>query len=151
MANPAPEHAVDLPRAVQEMLAGVPSRPAKLLVSGGIGTGKSTVLAAVRATLREAGRTVLTRPPRPDDDQGAVFVIDDAHHLADDEIDCLTERSTDPSSTVVVAAEPLAHRPVLRALATALERENPIVALGPMSTAEVGRLLTATLGSTREM
>jgi len=147
MANPAPEHAVDLPRAVQEMLAGVPSRPAKLLVSGGIGTGKSTVLAAVRATLREAGRTVLTRPPRPDDDQGAVFVIDDAHHLADDEIDCLTERSTDPSSTVVVAAEPLAHRPVLRALATALERENPIVALGPMSTAEVGRLLTATLGS----
>ncbi|ULN48430.1 isoniazid response ATPase/transcriptional regulator IniR [Mycolicibacterium goodii] len=147
MSNPAPEHAVELPRVLRGVIAGGPAQPAKLLVSGGIGTGKSTVLAAVRAALREAGHTVLTRPPRSDDDAAAVFVIDDVHLLADDEIDCLTERSTDPESTVVVAAEPLAHRRALRALATALERENPVVTLAPMSAPDVGRILSTTLGA----
>lgn len=143
MSNPAPESAIELPRPVQEMLAGAPTRPEKLLVSGGMGTGKSTVLSAIRVALREAGRTVLTRPPRSDDDAAAVFVIDDVHLLADHEIDCLTERSADPSATVVVAAEPLAHRLALRALTTALERENPVVALGPMPPDDVGRHLSA--------
>ncbi|AKS30846.1 isoniazid response ATPase/transcriptional regulator IniR [Mycolicibacterium goodii] len=147
MSNPAPERVVDLPRAVEEVLAGAATQAPKLLVSGGIGTGKSTVLAAVRARVRDAGHTVLTRPPRREDDPAAVFVIDDAHLLADVEIDCLTERSTDPSASVVVAAEPLAHRPALRALTTALERENPVVALGPMSSSDVGRVLAASLGS----
>jgi DNA-binding CsgD family transcriptional regulator len=147
MSNPAPERAAELPEAVQEVLAGATTRPAKLLVSGGIGTGKSTVLAALRATLRAAGRTVLTRPPRAGDDSAAVFVVDDAHLLADSEIDCLAELSTDPSSTVVVAAEPLAHRPALRALATTLERESPVVALGALTPNEVGRILTTATGT----
>ena len=78
-----------------------------MLVSGGIGTGKSSVLAVVRAALRTAGLAVMTRAPRAGDDPDAAIVIDDAHLLADEELDRLVERVSDPGSTVVVAAEPL--------------------------------------------
>ena len=114
MAKPAPEPATDIPPPARDAVAALtaaPRDPVKILVSGGIGTGKSSVLAAVRSALRTAGVAVLTRPPRSGDDPGAAVVIDDAHLLDDDELDQLVDRVADPASTVVVAAEPLAHRP----------------------------------------
>ena len=57
-----------------QALARADAVPAKLLISGGIGTGKTTVLAAARDTLRSAGLTVLTRPPRADDPPDAALV-----------------------------------------------------------------------------
>ncbi|KHO28327.1 transcriptional regulator [Mycolicibacterium setense] len=139
-AEPVPE----LPSAARSAIDAVsadPTAPVKRLVSGGIGTGKSTVLAEIRQALRDAGRVVLTRAPRPDDAPDAAFVVDDVHLLGDDEIDCLTEKVATPAATVVVAGEPLTHRPRLQELDTALERENPVVRLGPLTAAEVGRLL----------
>lgn len=150
MTAPAPEPVPELPLAARTAIGAVladPAAPVKLLLSGGIGTGKSTVLAEIRGALREAGRTVLTRAPRPGDAAEAAFVVDDADQLSDAEIDCLAEKVADPSATVVVACEPLTHRPPLHALATALERENPVLRLGPLPAAEVGRVLTAALGS----
>ena len=47
----------------------------------------------------------------------------------------------------MVAAEPLAHHPALRALATAIERENPVVSLGALSPADVNRIAAETLGA----
>ena len=136
MATPAPEPRTDIPPPARDAVAtliAAPTVPVKILVSGGIGTGKSSVLAVVRSTLRAAGVPVLTRPPRDGDDPGAAVVIDDAQLLDDDELGQLIERVADPASTVVVAAEPLAHQPSLRALATAIERENPVVSLGALS------------------
>ncbi|NKZ14742.1 LuxR family transcriptional regulator [Mycolicibacterium septicum DSM 44393] len=150
MTDPAPEPVPELPLAARSAIDEVltdPAAPVKLLVSGGIGTGKSTVLAAVRNALREGGRVVLTRAPRPGDAPESAFVVDDAHLLADSEIDCLAEKVADPAATVVVACEPLTHRVPLATLATALERENPVVRLGPISTAEVGRTLSTALGA----
>ncbi|MEW2482263.1 isoniazid response ATPase/transcriptional regulator IniR [Mycobacterium sp. NPDC049093] len=150
MTAPAPEPVPELPLAARSAIGAVladPAAPVKLLLSGGIGTGKSTVLAEIRSALREAGRTVLTRAPRPGDAAEAAFVVDDADQLSDDEIDCLAEKVADSSATVVAACEPLTHRPPLHALATALERENPVLRLGPLPAAEVGRVLTAALGS----
>ncbi|OHT93201.1 isoniazid response ATPase/transcriptional regulator IniR [Mycobacterium syngnathidarum] len=144
--EPVPELALAARPAIEAVLAG-PTAPVKLLVSGGIGTGKSTVLAQLRGVLRAADRVVLTRAPRPEDALEAAFVIDDAHLLDDGEIDCLAEKVADPGATVVVASEPLAHRPALLALATALERENPPVRLGPLSPAEVGRALSSAVGT----
>lgn len=141
----------DIPPAAREAVTRVttaPTEPVKLLVSGGIGTGKSTVLAAFRTALRSAGVPVLTRPARTGDDRGAAMVVDDAHLLTDDDLDRLSERVADPASTVVVGAEPLAHRPALRALATAVERENAIVALGPLSSADVANLAAEIFGGT---
>ena len=61
---------IDLPpdaHAAIQALANAPTTPAKLLVSGGIGTGKTTILAAARDTLRGAGLAVLARPPHAGD------------------------------------------------------------------------------------
>src|SRR5262245_14813892 len=119
----------DIPPAAREAvsaLVAAPSEPVKILVSGGIGTGKSSVLAMARNALRSAEIQVLTRAPRPDDDAGAALVIDDAHLLTDDELAAVAERVSEPGATVVVATEPQTQRRALRALATALERENPV-------------------------
>jgi adenylylsulfate kinase-like enzyme len=55
----------ELPPAAQACsgtLTADPAAPAKILITGGVGTGKSTVVAAVREALRAAGRTVRTHP-----------------------------------------------------------------------------------------
>jgi DNA-binding CsgD family transcriptional regulator len=151
MARPAPDALTDIPPAAREAVAALlaaPTAPVKMLVSGGIGTGKSSVLAAVRAALRSAGRTVLTRAPRAGDPPDAAVVIDDAHLLGDDELSRLLEQVTEPASTVIVATEPVVHHALLRALFTAVERENPVVALTPLTPAEVNRAAAAALGAT---
>jgi hypothetical protein len=148
MGTPAPEPLTDIPPAARDAVTAVaaaPTVPIKILVSGGIGTGKSSVLAAIRSALRAADLSVLTRPPKKGDT--AAVVIDDAHLLDDAEIVRLGELVADPAVTVVVAAEPLAHHPTLRSLATAIERENPIVSLGAFSPTEVHRLAAETLGA----
>jgi DNA-binding CsgD family transcriptional regulator len=149
MARPGSEPLTDIPPAAQDTVASVlaaPTAPVKVLVSGGIGTGKSSVLAAIRSALRAADVAVLTRPPRDGDDSAAAVAIDDAHLLDDVELGRLGEAVADPTSTVVVAAQPLAHHAALRALATAIERENPVVSLGTLSPAEVNRIASETLG-----
>jgi DNA-binding CsgD family transcriptional regulator len=143
VASPKPVSTPELPQAARaaiDTLRSAPTTPVKMLITGGIGTGKTTVLAAVRDVLRAAGSAVLTRPPRPGDPAGVALVIDDAQLLTEDELRALTERVADPASTVVVAAEPRQHDPALRALATAVEREHPRFGLGALASADVERL-----------
>ena len=150
MAGPAPEALTDVPPAAREAVSALtasPTEPVRILVSGGIGTGKSSVLAMVRTALRAADVTVMTRAPRADDDPGAAIVIDDAHLLTDEELDVLAERVSGPGSTVVIATEPLTQRPSLRALATALERQDPVIALGSLTAQEVGEAAAAAIGA----
>ena len=139
----------DIPPVAREAvsaLAAKPTEPARILVTGGIGTGKSSVLALVRNTLRSNGVQVITRSPRAGDDPAAAIVIDDAHLLADDELEQLVERLSDPGATVVVAAEPLTQRQALRALATALERENPVISLGSLTPSDVTGAVAQAMG-----
>ncbi|HEX9833825.1 MAG TPA: LuxR family transcriptional regulator, partial [Mycobacterium sp.] len=92
MPKPAPEPAAEIPPLARDAVAALtaaPGDPVKILVSGGMGSGKSSVLAAVRSALRTAGVPVLTRPPRGGDDPGAAVVIDDAHLLDDSELEQL--------------------------------------------------------------
>lgn len=148
MTGPGPRLA-DLPPAAREAVGRVerdPHAAVKLLVTGGIGTGKSTVLAGLRQLLRAAGRPVLSRPPRPGDGEDAAVLIDDADLLEIDEVDQVTALVADPAATVVIAAQPLAHHPALRRLFLALERENLPVTLGPLTPVEVGRMTAAALG-----
>ena len=150
MAGPAPDALTDVPPAAREAVAALtaaPGEPVKMLVSGGIGTGKSSVLATVRTALRTAGVAVITRAPRAGDDPAAAIVIDDAHLLAGEELDQLVERVSDPGSTIVVATEPLTQRKELRALTTALERENPVIALGSLATGDLAEAATWAIGA----
>ena len=150
MARPASGPLTDIPPAARDTVAtllAAPTAPVKVLVSGGIGTGKSSVLAAIRSALREAEVAVLTRPPRDGDDSAAAVVIDDAHLLDDEELGRLGELVANPASTVVVAAQPLVHHAGLRSLVVTIERENPVVSLGALSAADVNRIATETLGA----
>ena len=71
MAGPEPEALADIPPPAREAISALtaaPTEPVKFMVSGGIGTGKSSVLATVRTALRSADVPVTTRAPRADDD-----------------------------------------------------------------------------------
>jgi DNA-binding CsgD family transcriptional regulator len=147
MTSPVPPRSADLPPAARETVEALADGPVKVLVTGGIGTGKSTVVGAVRSRWRDGGRTVLARAPRPGDAADAVVVIDDAHLLGDADLARLAELVADPEATVVIATEPLVHRMPLRELTQALARENQPVALGPLPAAEVGRTAATALGA----
>lgn len=131
-----------IPTSARAVLATLGSEPLKLLVAGGVGTGKSTALAAARRTLRESGVPVSARIPDSGEPGESAVVIDDAHLLTDAGLRALTDIVDDPARTVVVAAEPRNHDPGLRDLAAALEREFPRVTLGPLPAGEIARLLT---------
>ncbi|HUO37191.1 MAG TPA: isoniazid response ATPase/transcriptional regulator IniR, partial [Mycobacterium sp.] len=127
-----------------EALAADPSVPTKILVVGGMGTGKTTVLAAARAALRAAGIHVTARPHQSA--KRAALVVDDAHLLPETELDALTERVADPGATLVVATEPYQHHAQLRALIMAIERENRAVLLGALTSTELHGAAAAALG-----
>lgn len=136
------ESTPDLPPNAREAiraLAEAPTTPTRLLISGGIGTGKSAVLAAARDALRGAGVHVLARPPRAGDPPDAALVVDDAHLLTDAELRDLTERLSSGAS-IVVAAEP---REELRQVASVIERDGRCLTLGPLPVAEHLRDCTA--------
>jgi DNA-binding NarL/FixJ family response regulator len=125
-----------------DAVSALGSTPVKLLVTGGIGTGKSTLLTTARDALRDNGSAVLTRPPAPGDPPDAAVVVDDAHLLSGVELRQLTELAGDPSSTVVVAVQPRDHDEDLQALITTIERQQPRVTLAPMPPGELSRMMT---------
>jgi len=133
----------ELPPAAQALLGALtadPAAPAKILITGGVGTGKSTVVAAVREALRAAGRTVRTHPG----DASAVTVIDDAQLLTSAQLRDLEESVEDPAATVIITSEPREQHPELRALMSAIERERPRIPLAPWPRPEVARRLATT-------
>ncbi|OBJ47556.1 isoniazid response ATPase/transcriptional regulator IniR [Mycobacterium sp. 1423905.2] len=137
----------DFPPAARDALRDVANAatvPVKVLFSGGIGTGKTTILSAARDTLRNGGLTVLGQAPRNGDESGAALVVDDLHLLSDSELLRLTECIADPHATVVAATEAREQRPALRALVTAIERERPRIPLGRLPVGE--HLLDCTAG-----
>jgi DNA-binding CsgD family transcriptional regulator len=145
MNDPAPSAIPPPARDVVNALAGAPTTPTKLVVTGGIGTGKTTVLGAIRVALRAAGVPIISRVPRPDETPSAAVVIDDAHLLAEDELHALAERVADPETSIIVATEPHQHSAALRALTLAMERENAAVSLGGLAPAELNRAASGVL------
>ena len=151
MAGPAPEALTDIPPVAREAVSALIGGADRAGQVHGVGRNRHRQeLRARDVTDGIAG----SRRARDDqalrgegDDPGAAIVIDDAHLLADVELDRLAERVSDPGSTVVVAAEPLAQRPTLRALTTALERENPVISLGSLTPSDVAEATALAMGA----
>jgi DNA-binding CsgD family transcriptional regulator len=138
MPGPEPREVPPQARELVDAFAADPTATTKVVVAGGMGTGKTATLAAIRAALRAGGVEVLARPtstPRP----GAAAVVDDAHLLGDAELQALGGWVDDPSATVVIATQPYQHHGPLRPLLAAMERENPPVVLGALPTQELHR------------
>ncbi len=136
----------ELPPAAQAVLGALsadPATPVKVLITGGIGTGKSTVLATIRDTLRAAGRTVRTHPA-PADGTPAATLVDDLQLLTGPQLGTLAELAMDPAATVIVATEPREQHPELRAVMSTIERERPRITLAPWPRPEVARRLATT-------
>ena len=141
MSAPAPRDIPPQAREVVDAFAAGPAEGTKILVVGGMGTGKTATMSAIRAALRDTDVEVVTRPGPP---RGkAAAVVDDAHLLTEAELSALTDWVNDPSATVVVATQPYQHRGALRALTLAMERENPPILLGALPPQELHRVAAA--------
>lgn len=105
--------------------------PCKILIIGGIGTGKSAAVLDARKVLTTKGIST-TATLSALDESGSAFVIDDAHHLTDAPLARLTELATRPEITLVVATEPRFHNIPLRELITVMERDQPAIRLHPL-------------------
>lgn len=142
--TPSPAEVSPAARRVLDDLAKAATTPVKALICGGIGTGKSTLLAAARDTLRGAGLTVITHPAHESGQPDAAFVVDDAQLLTDADLRRLAECVADPRTTVVVATESREHRPALRALMITIEQNRPRISLGRLPVAD--HLMDCTAG-----
>ncbi|MGE5698114.1 MAG: isoniazid response ATPase/transcriptional regulator IniR [Candidatus Sericytochromatia bacterium] len=145
MSAPAAPEVPPQAREVVDAVAAAPTAGTKIVVVGGLGTGKSATMAAIRTALRAAGVEVVTRPgSAPGKDTAAV--VDDAHLLPETDLSTLADWVNDRSATVVIATQPYQHRGALRAITSAIERENPPVLLGPLAPQEVHRMVAAAIG-----
>ena len=134
-------------RAALSALIAAPGEPAKVLISGGIGAGKTLALTEIRESLRDAGVAVLSQPPQSLEGPSTAVVIDDAHLLGDDELRRLTALVAVADVTLVIACQPLAHRAALTELTTAMARERPPVELGPLAGRDAVRRAAELLGA----
>jgi DNA-binding CsgD family transcriptional regulator len=115
-----------------------PLAPARVLVVGTGGTGKTTVLDALAKLWSTAGITVLREPgrrPRPADGE-FVLIVDDARVLSDEELEFLAAAANSETVRLVVAARPGPTRPALDALAAVLGRIRPPIVLGRLEPAD---------------
>ncbi|WP_245717019.1 LuxR C-terminal-related transcriptional regulator [Nocardia mikamii] len=123
---------------LRELDSGSPD-PLVYLIRGRCGTGKSTLLAAVRNRLRRSGIgcfddvSATTTPP----DTRAAVVVDDAHTLDQLQLEKLCAAVESDSRTIIVATRPQPHDTALRALADAVSRRGRVVELRPLGTADI--------------
>ncbi|MET7773044.1 LuxR C-terminal-related transcriptional regulator [Nocardia sp. NPDC005366] len=142
----------------RELDSAVPETAA-VLIRGRSGTGKSTLLSAVRARLRARGiplRDTIGAPipphlpvsastngsgPHPHQQNGSrprpALIIDDAHTLSRADLESLCANIESGSCTVVVAAQPRPHDARLRALADAVARRGRVVDLRPLGVSDI--------------
>ncbi|BCK59061.1 LuxR C-terminal-related transcriptional regulator [Nocardia wallacei] len=115
------------------------SEPLVFLVRGRSGTGKSTLLAALRNRLRGRGIVACDTVseatggtgPRP------ALVVDDAHTLEPSELVKLCAAVESGCCTMVIATRPRPHDPALRAFTDAVSRRGRVVDLRPLGVSDI--------------
>ena len=114
-------------------------------VVGSAGSGKTTVLDALRRAWTAAGAPVATDPfDAPSD---AVLLVDDAHELPEDTLDALRTRAGEPGARLVVARRPWPRTPALAALGAALSATRPPLVLGALDPSGVASRAARLLGA----
>ncbi|MCM6777292.1 LuxR C-terminal-related transcriptional regulator [Nocardia sp. CDC159] len=111
--------------------------PRVYLIRGRSGTGKSTLLAALRQRLRGRGVTSCDEIDTADPAAAPALIIDDAHTLDADRLGRLTAAVEAGCCTIVAAARPRPHDTALRALADAVSRHGRVLDLRALGVAEI--------------
>ncbi|WP_280480746.1 zeta toxin family protein [Nocardia cyriacigeorgica] len=110
MAEPVPAAAFDTLPCARELFRELDSEaPVVYLIRGRSGTGKSTLLEAARAKLRERGVTVLDTPRDHGAQPGAALVVDNIDALEHAELTALRAAIDAGATTVVAAGRPPPH------------------------------------------
>jgi len=123
---------------------------ARTVVVGNAGSGKSTVLRALRRLLddRDVPCSILTdavdlsRVPR-----SHVLIVDDLHALSAERIDAIAHRSEDADAGLIVSIRPWPHSDSVGAIVRQLERSRSPVMLGHVSRSDVLTFLEESGGS----
>lgn len=127
-------------RPVMDAIAAPDAGPARAVVVGNAGSGKSTMLRELHRLLADQSTHVsvlgdatdVSRVPR-----SHVLLVDDLHLLAGDQIEGLQARSDDPGASLVVASRPWPRVDALTDITRSLERSRPAIVLGHVSRSDV--------------
>lgn len=127
-------------RPVMDAIAAPDAGPARAVVVGNAGSGKSTMLRELHRLLADQSAHVsvlvdatdVARVPR-----SHVLLVDDLHLLGGDQIDGLRARSEDPGAALVVASRPWPRVDALTGITRSLERSRPAIVLGHVSRSDV--------------
>jgi DNA-binding CsgD family transcriptional regulator/energy-coupling factor transporter ATP-binding protein EcfA2 len=133
-------------RPVMDAIAATDAGPARAVVTGNAGSGKSTMLRELHRLLADqeahvsllSESTDVSRVPR-----SHVLLVDDLHLLGGRQVDRLRERSDDPSASLVVASRPWPREDAITGITRSLERSRPAIVLGSVSRSDVLTYLSA--------
>ncbi|MGN2635418.1 LuxR C-terminal-related transcriptional regulator [Nocardia takedensis] len=125
----------------RELDSADPESAFALLIRGRSGTGKSTLLAAVRGRLRMREVPVWDKVGVAADltaeGRAPALIIDNAHTLGDDDFESLCAEVEFGSRTMVIATQPRPHDERLRALADAVARRGRVLDLRPLGVSDI--------------
>ena len=127
-------------RPVMDAIAAPDAGPARAVVMGNAGSGKSTVLRELHRLLADQSTHVslltdatdVSRVPR-----SHVLLVDDLHLLGIEQVESLRARSEDPNASLVVASRPWPRVDALTGITRSLERSRPAIVLGHVSRSDV--------------
>lgn len=127
-------------RPVMDAIAAPDAGPARAVVMGNAGSGKSTVLRELHRLLADqsthvsvlSDATDVSRVPR-----SHVLLVDDLHLLGADQVKSLRARSEDANAALVVASRPWPRVDALAGITRSLERSGPAIVLGHVSRSDV--------------
>ncbi|WP_024801716.1 LuxR C-terminal-related transcriptional regulator [Nocardia sp. BMG51109] len=117
--------------------------PLVQLIRGRSGTGKSTLLAAIRSRLRgrgigTSGGVIGTFDSIAESaDPRSPLIVDDAHTLPPDELAKLCAAVESGCRTVIIATQPRPHVPALRALTDAVARHGRVIEQRPLGVTDI--------------
>jgi DNA-binding CsgD family transcriptional regulator len=121
--------------------------PARAMVVGNAGSGKSTVLRHLHrklaehdreASLMTGGEADVARVPR-----SHVLLVDDLHLMDAEQLEHVRIRSDDPESALVVTSRPWPLSDALTTITRQLERTRPALVLGHVSRSDILTYLTS--------
>ena len=127
-------------RPVMDAIVAPDAGPARAVVMGNAGSGKSTVLRELHRLLADHSTHVsllsdaidVSRLPR-----SHVLLVDDLHLLSIEQAESLRARSEDPNASLVVASRPWPRMDALTGITRSLERSRPAIVLGHVSRSDV--------------